>query len=55
MIEDSILKGRIEIDATLSKDAKLAIKNMMTPDQNKRPTAKEILEFNFFKSRFSNI
>lgn len=49
MIEKNILSGKIEMDPSLSQEAKDAIRAMLDPDSRVRPTAKEVLEFPFFK------
>ena len=54
IIEKNILSGIIEFDPSLSNEAKQAITAMLSPDSKTRPTAKELIEFDFFK-KFSKI
>ena len=49
LIEKNILSGNIDFDKEISEDAKNAVKILLNPKAEFRPTAKEILELNFFK------
>lgn len=50
MIENNILKGNFKLDENLSKETKRAILSMLHPNKDKRPTAKELMNFDFFKN-----
>ena len=50
-IEDNILKGKINFDKKLSKEAKSAIEAMLNPEQKERPNAQEVMELPFFKKK----
>ena len=49
LIEKNILSGNIEFSKLISEDAKNAIKILLNPKAEFRPSAKDILELNFFK------
>jgi len=49
LIEKNILSGNIEFGKEITEDAKNAIKILLNPKSDFRPTAKEILDLNFFK------
>ncbi len=48
MIEENILKGKIDFKKKISKEARSAIKIMLDPDPKKRPYAKDLLKLEFF-------
>lgn len=54
LIEKNILSGNIDFGKEISDDAKNAIKILLNPKAEFRPTAKEILELNFFKKYTSS-
>lgn len=49
LIEKNILSGNIEFSKEISEDAKNAIRIMLNPKAEFRPTAKEVLQLQFFK------
>ena len=49
MIEKNILNGIIDFDPSISAEAKNAIIAMLKPNDVLRPSAKEVLELDFFK------
>lgn len=53
LIEKNILSGNIEFSKEISEDAKNAIRIMLNPKAEFRPTAKEVLQLQFFK-KYSN-
>lgn len=54
IIEDNVLKGKIEFPDFLSSDAKSAIKILLDPNPNLRPYAKDIKNLTFFQ-KFKSI
>lgn len=53
MIEKNILSGKIEFNKEMSEDARNAIRILLNPKAEFRPTASEILELKFFKKHLS--
>ena len=49
LIEKNILSGNIDFGKDISEEAKNAVRIMLNPKAEFRPTAKDILELNFFK------
>jgi len=49
LIEKNILSGNIEFSKDISEDAKNAVRIMLNPKAEFRPSAKEILQLQFFK------
>ena len=49
MIEKLILAGKFEIEESLQPSTKEAIIAMLQPDKNKRPTTKQLMQFEFFR------
>ena len=48
-IEKCILEGRFECEESLHPSTKEAIVAMLQPDKEKRPTSKELMQFEFFR------
>lgn len=53
LIEKNILSGNIEFSKDISEDAKNAVRIMLNPKAEFRPSAKEILQLQFFKKHAS--
>lgn len=52
MIEENILKGKIDFgNSKLTDLAIKAIKEMLNPDQKKRPSARKVLSMKFFTTK----
>jgi serine/threonine protein kinase len=49
IIEKNILGGQIEFDSSVSSEARQVITAVLNPNQTARPSAKELLDFEFFK------
>lgn len=49
IIEDNVLKGKIDFPDYLSVEAKSAIKVLLDPNPNLRPLAKDIKNLEFFQ------
>ena len=48
-IEKNILNGQIDFDPSISAEAKVAIRALLNPKDTLRPSAKEILDLDYFK------
>lgn len=51
LIEQNILEGKYSVDENLSGPTKEIIRAMLNPDKNLRPSAEELLKFDFFESQ----
>jgi len=55
MIEKNILNGVIDFNPSISNEAKSAIIAMLNPKDSLRPSAKEVLDLDFFKKYFKPV